>query len=250
MARRRFFVQDVHRGQARITGPDAHHLTRVLRVEAGQKFEISDNRNVYLAEVQAARKDLVSFAILQQIEIPVPALHIHLFAALIKFEHFEWMLEKATELGVERVTPVETDRSEKGLGQAAAKRLPRWDRIAREASEQSRRARLPEIEFSVSLDEALPSQASFRYVLEETDACPILSVLPAKPDAGDEVALLVGPEGGWTDRERVAMQASGWTAVSMGNNILRAETAAIAALSILTAAWNQHQPSSGPHAEF
>ncbi len=242
MARRRFFVESVHRGEAQITGPDAHHLTRVLRVEAGQKFEISDNRNVYLAEVQAARKDLVSFAILQQIDIPAPSLRLHLFAALIKFERFEWMLEKATELGVERVTPVETERSEKGLGQAAAKRLPRWNRIAREASEQSRRARLPEIASLLPFEEVLRAQASFRYVLEEADARPILAALPAKPGAGDEVALLVGPEGGWTDRERAAIQASGWTAVSLGKNILRAETAAIAALAILSAAWD-HRPS-------
>jgi 16S rRNA (uracil1498-N3)-methyltransferase len=238
MARRRFFVEGVHRGQAQITGPDAHHLTRVLRVEAGQKFEISDNRNVYLAEVQAARKDLVSFAVIQQLEVPRPALRLRLFAALIKFERFEWMLEKATELGVERVTPVDTERSEKGLAQAAAKRLARWDRIAREASEQSRRARLPEIESTVALEEALREQATCRYVLEEADACPILSALPATPRAEDEVALLVGPEGGWTDRERASIQASGWIAVSLGKNILRAETAAIAALSVLTAAWD------------
>lgn len=238
MARRRFFVEAVHRGQAQITGQDAHHLTRVLRVEVGQKFEISDNRNVYLAEVQAARKDLVSFAIVQQIEVPAPALSLHLFAALIKFERFEWMLEKATELGVERVTPLETERSEKGLGQAAAKRLPRWNRIAREASEQSRRARLPQIESLVPFEEALRAQANLRYVLEEADARPILAALPAKPRAGEEVALLVGPEGGWTDRERAVIETSGWTAVSLGKNILRAETAAIAALSILTAAWD------------
>jgi len=239
MARRRFFVEAVHRGQAQITGSDAHHLTRVLRVETGQKFEISDNRNVYLAEVQAARKDLVSFAILQQIDVPAPALSLHLLAALIKFERFEWMLEKATELGVDRVTPQETERSEKGLGQAAAKRLPRWNRIAREASEQSRRARLPEIGLPVAFDEALRVEASFRYVLEEADARPILSALPAKPRAGDEVALLVGPEGGWTDRERATIQTSGWTAVSLGKNILRAETAAITALAVLSAAWDR-----------
>src|SRR5579863_3306868 len=141
MARRRFFVDSVHSGHARITGVDAHHLTRVLRVEAGQKFEISDNRDVYLAEIESARKDQVSFAILERIGAPAPALHSTLLVSLIKFERFEWIIEKATELGVERIIPVETERTEKGLAQAAAKRLARWNRIAREASEQSRRAR-------------------------------------------------------------------------------------------------------------
>jgi 16S rRNA (uracil1498-N3)-methyltransferase len=244
MARRRFFVEAVQRGRAQITGPDAHHLTRVLRVEAGQQFEISDNRNVYLAEVEAARKDLVSFAVIQQIEASAPSLHLSLFAALIKFERFEWMLEKATELGVQQVTPLQTERSEKGLEQAASKRSARWNRIAREASEQARRSRLPEIESPRPLAGALRETHGYRYVLEEAGARPILSVLPAARRPEDQVSLLAGPEGGWTDRERAIIQQEGWTPVSLGKNILRAETAALAALAVLAAAWDQ--PPSAP----
>jgi 16S rRNA (uracil1498-N3)-methyltransferase len=228
MARRRFFVESVERGHAEIRGEDAHHLTRVLRVETGQKFEISDNQRVYLAEVEMARKDVVSFAILNEIEAAAPVVHTALFAALIKFERFEWMLEKATELGVGEVTPVRTERSEKGLEQAAHKRLARWKRIAREASEQSRRARLPSIASPIELADALRYPADYRYALDEAGARPIHSAMP-----GARVALLVGPEGGWTDRERVAIANAGWTAVSLGQSILRAETAAIAALAIL-----------------
>src|ERR1700693_5817525 len=137
MARRRFFVEAIQRRVAQIIDQDAHHLTRVLRIEPGQKFEISDNLNAYLAEVETARKDLVRFRILNRIEVREPVIHTALFASLIKFERFEWLLEKATELGVSEVTPVQTERSEKGLEQAALKRLDRWNRIAREASEQA-----------------------------------------------------------------------------------------------------------------
>ncbi len=237
MARRRFFVDAVRHGYAQITGDDAHHLTRVLRVEAGQKFEISDNRDVYLAEVESARKDLVSFAILEQIQPCAPLVHTSLLASLIKFERFEWLIEKATELGVEQLTPVQAGRSEKGLEQAAGKRLARWNRIAREASEQSRRARLPEIGEPVALAQALQTAADYRYVLEEAGAPPMLSAFPALRRREDRVALLVGPEGGWTGRERAGSAAAGWTAVSLGAEILRAETAAVAALAILNAAW-------------
>src|SRR5260370_32336888 len=155
MARRRFFVDAVHSGHAQIMGEEAHHLSRVLRVEPGQKFEISDNENVYLAEVESARKDLVSFAIVEQIAAAGPVVRTALLASLIKFEHFEWMIEKATELGIDRVIPVEAARSEKGLEAAAQKRLHRWKRIAREASEQSRRGPVPVIESPVSLADAL-----------------------------------------------------------------------------------------------
>ncbi len=237
MARRRFFVDSVHSGHARIIGEDAHHLTRVLRVEAGQKFEISDNRDVYLAQVESARKDVVSFAILERMEVVEPVVHTTLLVSLIKFERFEWIVEKATELGVERIVPVEAERSEKGLARAAAKRLERWQRIAREASEQSRRARLPEIEACVSLPAALTTAGDYRYVLEERTAPPILQALPAERKPQDRVALLVGPEGGWTDREREVIAAAGWKAVSLGREIVRAETAALAGPAIVNAAW-------------
>lgn len=237
MARRRFFVESIERGHARISGDDAYHLTRVLRVEPGQKFEISDNASVYLAEVESARKDLVSFAILEPIAAPQPVVHTVLYASLIKFDRFELMLEKATELGVGEVRPVLAERSEKGLEQAAQKRLTRWKRVAREASEQSRRAKLPEIELPIRLEQALRNESGLRFALDEEGAPPILSSLPAARQPEDRVALLVGPEGGWADRERASIAAAGWIAVSLGENILRAETAAIAALSIIYAAW-------------
>ncbi len=168
MARRRFFVEAIQRGHAQIIDQDAHHLTRVLRVEPGQKFEISDNSNVYLAEVETAHKDLVSFRILERIDAAEPVIHTALFASLIKFERLEWLIEKATELGVSALTPVRAERSEKGLEAAVLKRLGRWNRIAREASEQSRRMRLPNIESPIGLADVLRNAAGHRYALEET----------------------------------------------------------------------------------
>jgi 16S rRNA (uracil1498-N3)-methyltransferase len=237
MARRRFFVDAVQSGRARITGPDAHHLTRVLRVEPGQQFEISDNHAVYLAEVESARKDLVSFAVREKMAEAEPAVRTTILASLIRFERLEWLLEKATELGVERVVPVRAERSERGLEQAAGKRMSRWNRIVREASEQSRRARLPQIGASVVLAEALKIESDYRFALEEAVAPPLLPAIPAHRRAGESVALLVGPEGGWTDRERELILSSGWRPVSLGSQILRAETAAIAALAVVNAAW-------------
>ena len=237
MARRRFFVDAVQSGRARITGPDAHHLTRVLRVEPGQQFEISDNQAVYLAEVESAHKDLVSFAVREKVASSEPVVRITILASLIRFERFEWMLEKATELGVARVVPVQAERSERGLEQAAGKRGARWNRIAREASEQSRRAKLPEIGTPVVLAEALKIESAYGYVLDEAEAPPILSVFPAHRELGDSLAVLIGPEGGWTNRERHQIARSEWRSVSLGPQILRAETAAVAALAIINASW-------------
>jgi 16S rRNA (uracil1498-N3)-methyltransferase len=242
MARRRFFVDEIRNGRARIVGDDAHHLTRVLRVEPGQRFEISDNRDVYLAEVETARKSLVEFSLVERLPAVAPGARIDLFASLIRFERFEDLIEKATELGVAHIVPVAAERSEKGLARAAEKRLPRWRRIAREASEQSRRARLPEIESPIELMEAVREESAHRLLLDEEAAPGILGALPVNRKPDDSIALLVGPEGGWTDRERAAIVEAGWRAVSLGSTILRAETAAVAGLAIVNAAWRTDSP--------
>lgn len=238
MARRRFFVEQVHRGEAVLEGEDAEHLTRVLRVENGQRFEISDNHGVYLAQVVEARRQRVRFAVVEPLPVTPAPVAITLYAALIKFDRFEWMVEKATELGVDRITPVQTERSEPGLERAAGKRLARWRRIGKEASQQARRARLPEVSAVVALPEALAAEERWRFLLDEAEGvAPLGSLLPAERAGGDRVALLVGPEGGWTGRERERALQGGWRAASLAPEVLRAETAALTALALVRHAW-------------
>jgi len=229
MARRRFFVDGIRRGEAELAGDEAEHLTRVLRAEAGQRYEISDGAGLYVAEIVEARKRSVRFRIVEELAVEEPAQRITLLASLIKFERFEWMIEKATELGVDSIVPVEAERSEKGLQLAARKRVERWSRIARAAGQQSRRVHLPSILGPVSLREAAATTAESRLHLDET---PGGESLPAQT-AAKTTAILVGPEGGWTDRERSHLADTGWTRVSLGPLILRTETAAIAALAVL-----------------
>ena len=213
-------------------GDDAQHLVRVLRVQPGQRFELSDNRAVYLAEVSAVNGREVQFRLLEPVDAPVPAARVTLAASLIKFDRFEWMIEKATELGVEAILPVAAARSEAGLLEAAAKRLERWRRIARESSQQARRARLPAILPPERLGRLRPAEFNHRLILdEERSGLPLAKCLPAAGDAGS-MAILTGPEGGWTAAEREQLQPD-WTAVSLGPQILRAETAAIAALAVV-----------------
>src|ERR1700685_1123135 len=125
MARRRVFVPEIRRGAAELTGRDAEHLVRVLRAEPGQVYELSDNRDLYLAEVGGGRKSLVSFRVLEKLDTPVPGVQVSLLAALIKFEHFEWLIEKATELGVSTIRPIESARIEGGHASAVPPAPPK-----------------------------------------------------------------------------------------------------------------------------
>ena len=203
----------------------------MLRAEPGQRYELSDNQRAYLAEITNVSAQRVVFRIVETLAPePLPP-EITLFAALIKFDRFEWLIEKATELGVARIVPFDAERTEQGLARAAAKRVERWRKIARESSQQARRVRMPEIALPVTFDAAVSDSSTLRYFLEEQPgADPLLSVLPATRET---VAILTGPEGGWTERERALAAQAGWKPVSLGPNILRAETAAMAALAIL-----------------
>ena len=226
MARRRFFVPEVRRGLAELTGRDAEHLVRVLRAEAGQRYEISDNRDVYLAEITSARKSSVSFEVIEKLPPQPESAATVLVVALIKFDRFEWLVEKATELGVAEIRPFEAARTERGLRQAAAKRVERWERIAFEASQQARRAHLPKFIPVSSAAEAFATAARDKVMLDEDPGAPPIG------RTGGGVALLVGPEGGWTDEERRQASEAGWRACSLGPTVLRTETAAVAGLAI------------------
>lgn len=245
MARRRFFVPEVRRGLAELTGADAEHLVRVLRAEAGEIYEISDNQRLYLAVIETARKSQVTFRVQQELSLPAAAARITLLPALFKFDRFEWLIEKATELGVHTIAPWEAVRSERGLALAAAKRIDRWRRIALEAGQQSRRAHLPVLEPVMSFSRILECPTQIRLLLDEDpQAAPIATAVSHASSA----ALLLGPEGGWTAEEKSQAIAADWQPCSLGATILRAETAAIAGLAVLSALMNSNLAAAGRHA--
>lgn len=231
MARRLFFVPEVRREEAEITGDAAQHLVRVLRVAEGQQFDLSDNLHLYSATVSSARKSSVVFRITERLPDQPAVPDVTLLASLFKFDHFEWLLEKATELNVARIIPVIAERSERGLSEAALKRKDRWERILLEASQQSRRMVRPAMEAPARLAEAREIASTHKILLDELRQGPPLVRL--RPGIGDNVAVLLGPEGGWTERERESLVKSGWAPYNLGPNILRAETAGMAALAVL-----------------
>jgi len=159
--------------------------------------------------------------------------------AIYKFDRLEWAIEKCTELGATRIVPVIARRTEKHVAAAAGKRVERWRRIAHEAAQQSRRSDVPLICDPAPLAERVraASKAS-RIVLAEQERTTTLShaLDEAAAAAADEMPTLeiaIGPEGGWAPEEEALFDANGWIAVSLGPRILRAETAAIAALAVV-----------------
>jgi 16S rRNA (uracil1498-N3)-methyltransferase len=232
MTRRRW-IADEHSGdRAALTGEHARHLARVLRARPGMEFDISAGGRLRRGRVVQVSDERVEFELGEELQ-PAPEPDVTVLLAVIKFDRFEWALEKLTELGVRRVVPLIAARTDTHLAAAAGKRVERWRRIAREAAEQSRRLTPPEIQDPVNLKAAVSLTADHRLVLAETEEDTSLAASLAKIEQPGSFAIAIGPEGGWTPAEIAEFVVAKWQPVTVGANILRAETAAIAAVAVI-----------------
>jgi 16S rRNA (uracil1498-N3)-methyltransferase len=228
MTRRRWIADEFSGDHASLLGANAAHLARVLRARVGQEYDIVCGDAVRMGTISEVSEERVDFA-LGEVVAAGGERETVLLMAVYKFDRMEWAIEKCTELGVTRIVPVIARRTDAHLATAAAKRVERWRRIAHEAAQQSRRQRVPQIDEAVKLKVALNVETGVRLLLNENEqAKKIYDVLSEKPQ---EVAIAVGPEGGWADEELAQFDAAGWQSVTLGSRILRAETAAIAAMA-------------------
>ena len=238
MTRRRWIAEHWDEATASIVGAQAAHMARVLRAEPGMEADVVAGGHVFHAEVAAVSPDEVRFNLVAEVQAD-PALPVTLVVAVYKFDHMEWAIEKATELGVAALAPVIAQRTEKHLTQAAEKRAERWRRIAHEAAQQSRRSDVPVIHNPTPLATRVRAASeTTRIVLAEQERTTTLRRLieEAVEAAGEEMPALeiaIGPEGGWAPAEEALFDANGWRAATLGPRILRAETAAIAALAVV-----------------
>jgi 16S rRNA (uracil1498-N3)-methyltransferase len=231
MTRRRWIADEVSGDRAALVGAHADHLVRVLRARIGESFDIATGQALRRGRITSVNEDRVEFD-LGEVISAAPLAKITLVLAIFKFDRLEWAIEKCTELGVSRIVPVISRRTDAHLAAASMKRVERWRRIARQAAEQSRRAAPPEIAAPIKLSDALNLPEALRVVLAESEEQTLLrDVLQAHATAGG-FALAVGPEGGWAEVELQLFQQAGWISASLGNTILRAETAAIAAIAV------------------
>jgi len=242
MTRRRWIAEHWDEATATLVGAQAEHMARVLRAQPGMEADVVAGGRVFHAEVAAVRlareNSEVRLNLLAELEAD-PALPVTLTLAVYKFDRMEWVLEKATELGVAEIAPVIARRTDKRLAEAAQKRAQRWRKIVHEAAQQARRSDVPLIHEPGSLAARVKAAASgVRIVLAEQERTTTLRTLveEAVEAARDEMPALeiaIGPEGGWAPGEAALFDANGWKAASLGPRILRAETAAIAALAVV-----------------
>jgi 16S rRNA (uracil1498-N3)-methyltransferase len=232
MTRRRWIADEVAGNIAALVGPHADHLSRVLRARVGQEFDVAAGGEVRRGRIVRIDPDRVEFELGEIVPVSSPS-QVTLALSVFKFDRMEWAIEKCTELGVSHIVPVIARRTEAHLAASAAKRVERWQRIAKQAAEQSRRTSPPEISEPIKLKDALALPGTTHILLSESEKH--LTLKDALESAALDVVLAIGPEGGWTDAELDQFREAGWSAASLGDTILRAETAAIVALAVVLA---------------
>ena len=239
MTRRRWIAEHWDEVTATITGAQAEHMVRVLRAQTGMQADVVAGGHVFHAEVAAVAPLEVRFNLVSEVESD-PALPVTLMLSVFKFDHMEWAIEKATELGVAAIAPVIARRTEKHLAEAAAARVERWRRIVHEAAQQSRRSDVPLVSDPVPLPARVRAASdAVRIVLAEQERTTTLrhaleEALAAAETDMPTLEIAIGPEGGWAPEEEALFDANGWRAASLGPRILRAETAAISAMAVVS----------------
>ena len=235
----RFFLPDSLAAAGEVISLSSlhHQLTRVLRVQTGAKLVLLDNQgSERLVEVVSIEKRDATGRVLEvRPARSEPNIEVTLYQCVLKADKLEWVWQKATELGVTKLVPVVSSRTIVRPVGALRSKQARWETIVRESAEQSGRGRMPVLEAGCSLTDALAHAPGLRLVAwEEGKSNPgLIHALTQASLPVNSVSLLIGPEGGLGADEIAQAEQAGWQTVSLGPRILRAETAALAALTLV-----------------
>lgn len=232
----RFFVSPQARsgGSIRLDGAQARQIARVLRLTPGEQIIALDGSGAeWLVTLTAVTPAAVEGEIVEErAAAGEPRLRLTLVQAVLKADHFEWVLQKGTEVGIAAFMPVVTRRGIVPLAPAASKH-DRWRAIVLEAAEQSHRGIIPTLAPAQSLADALRSAPSPVFVLWEEEQATGLRAVLERFGFLEQATLVVGPEGGLTPQEADMARAQGAVTVSLGPRILRAETAGLVAAAAM-----------------
>ena len=231
----------IHGETAKIDGPLLKHLRDVLRVNRGETLTFVDEcRQRYVAQVDRVDRQALVARITSRLETAPPTpLQLTLAQGIIKGKKMDWIIQKATELGVGRIIPLHTSRTVVRLdGLRAQRQQTRWQTIAYEAAQQSSRDEVPQVQPICSFSDFIRADSHFlRLILWEGETERSLKNELASHSDLKSAALLIGPEGGFSQQEVSEAKAQGFRAIHLGQRILRTETASLVTLGVLQYLW-------------
>lgn len=249
MTSKRFFIKksDLRSSTILLHEEEHHHLSRVARIKPEEKVWLFDEQGTsYLARVEEIRKNATRLSILEKLDKVKPKVNITLAQALIKSKKMDIIIQKSTELGITNIIPVITTRVIVKVEEKIQKKIERWNKIALEAVKQSQISFLPSILSPIPLKKLIEERHEEKKLLLSENRGKYLRDILIRNSSSElhieeppsSVLILVGPEGGWTEEEEKYILKHGYEAVSLGRQILRAETAALCSLALISHFWN------------
>lgn len=229
----RYFSNKLKGNKFELKNDDIYHITRVMRMKNGDMIEVVYNEKVYLCCLEFGNGDIEIKVIERLLESDEDIIEKVLIIPLLKEQKFDLILQKATELGVNKIVPIEMERSIIKLdNNREIKKLERWERIVKEASEQSKRVNIPVIA-SVKKLKDLEFETGLKIVCSTKEKVNTIKMFLQSHKSYDKINIVVGPEGGISFKEEEYLNSIGFESVSLGSNIMRVETVPLYILSVL-----------------
>jgi len=231
--------EDIKDNQCILSGDDFHHIIHVRRMQEGDSLSLRDDKGTfYTGKIANIQRDSLIVKFQNQKKISPQQIRLTLFVAFLKGKKFDFVVQKATEVGVSKIVPVYTERTVANIEKNSESKINRWAKIALEASKQCLRQNIPEINFPCSFKDALLlTDEKIKLIASLNENLNFKSFLD--DNFSKEVALFIGPEGGFSKQEIELAEKNGWTALQLYGNQLRAETAAIVLPAIILYEWSR-----------
>lgn len=229
----RYFVNNKENDLFVLSNDDSHHVINVMRMNLNDNVEIVYDNNLYIASI-ISLDNPVKCKLIEEVNINERVIpKVVIVQALVKEQKMDYILQKACELGVYQIIPVNTNRSVVKINKNDSKKIIRWNKILKEASEQSKRCNIPILDKIYDFNDLLKLDFKDKFICSTKENKKLLKSTLSKININDTIVYVIGPEGGFDPKEEDLLINNGYTPISLGSNILRTETASLFIMSAI-----------------
>ena len=229
----RYFVNNKENDIVTLTNDDSHHVINVMRMNTNDNVEIVYDNNLYVGSIISLDTP-VKCKLIKKIDSVISNIpKVVIVQALVKEQKMDYILQKACELGVYQIIPVNTSRSVVKIDKNDSKKIIRWNKILKEASEQSKRCNIPILDKIYDFNDLLKLDINDKFICSTKENKKLLKSTLSKININDTIVYVIGPEGGFDPKEEDLLINNGYIPVSLGSNILRTETASLFIMSAI-----------------
>ena len=229
----RYFVSNKDNDIFTLTSDDSHHVINVMRMKLDDRIEVVFDSNLFIATIISLDVPVKCKIVEEVSNVSLTIPNVIIVQALVKEQKMDYILQKSCELGVFKVIPTMTSRSIIKVDKNDDKKVVRWNKIMKEASEQSKRVNIPEVTNITSLKDLVNVEAKYKFLCSVNENSKSIKSVLSNINISDTILFVIGPEGGFDKSEEEYLIGNGFISITLGRNVLRTETASSFVLSVI-----------------